>query len=296
MSHVYEAPPPILAEQGIEFFLVKWSDGSIVKNHIHPAIEFLFIRQGHFKITVERKQALARPGDLVLLHSNAIHMIEKVGGGEGLYYVLKLSPSFLFQMFNKSGVPYILPFFRSVENDAVCCFPEAEQSSEIKRQWQHMIREYDANDPSFFAMQRLWACTFLLTVSRSYICKGDSPSRTALGLDEWSVRLISESVRYINENYAKPLRANECAELIHLSYSYYAKIFRAVVGKNFKEYLTDYRMAKAYHMLLSSAARISEIARACGYDNFSNFIVTFKKTYSCTPGELRKSRRDGSSL
>ncbi len=290
MSYLYESPPPLLVEHGIEFFRFEWIEGSIVTNHIHPAIEFLYIQQGDFKITVERKQTVARPGDLILFHSNAIHMIEKFSDGRGFYHVLKLSPSFLFQMFHKTGIPYILPFFKSFESDAVCCFPGETQPLRIKEQWQQMIHEYEMNSPSFFAMQRLLSCTFLLTFSRSYIQKDHSISHISFDLDEWSVRLISESVSYINENYAKPLRASECAAMVHLSYSYYAKLFHTVVGKSFKEYLTDFRMAKAYNMLLSSSTRISEIARACGYENVSNFIGTFKRIYSCTPGELRKGR------
>ncbi len=290
MSLLYEVPPPLLVEHGIEFFRFEWLEGSTVTNHMHPAIEFLYIQQGDFNITVERRQAVARPGDLVLFPSNAIHMIEKLGAGSGSYHVLKLSPSFLFQMFHKTGIPYILPFFKSVASDAVCCFPSTAQSPRIKQQWQQMILEYEADAPSFFAMQRLLSCTFLLTFSRAYIQKDGLAARAPYELDEWSVRLISESVNYINENYAKPLRASECAAMVHLSYSYYAKLFHTVVGKSFKEYLTDFRMAKAYNMLLSSSTRISEIARACGYENVSNFIGTFKRIYSCTPGELRKGR------
>ncbi len=290
MPFLYETPPPLLVEHGIEFFHFEWIEGSVVTNHIHPAIEFLYIQQGNFKITVERKQTIACPGDLILFHSNAIHMIEKVSNGRGLYHVLKLSPSFLFQMFHKTGIPYILPFFKSLESNTACCFPNTTQPPQIKEQWQQMILEYESNSSSFFAMQRLLSCTFLLTFSRFYIQKDDSVSRLSYDLDEWSVRLISESVNYINENYAKPLRASECAAMVHLSYSYYAKLFHSVVGKSFKEYLTDFRMVKAYNMLLSSSTRISEIARACGYENVSNFIVTFKRVYSCTPGELRKGR------
>ncbi len=291
MSLIYESPPPLLAEHGIEFFLVEASGGIMVTNHIHPAIEFLYIEKGCFDITVERKQTTAHEGDLVLFPSNSIHMIEKSDGERGLYYVLKLSPSFLFQMFNKAGIPYILPFFKSYENELPCCFPHARQPAEIKRQWQEMIREYQTSAPSFFPMQRLLACAFLLTFSRVFL-PADAAPHTFGGLDETGVRLISESVQFINENYAKPLRATDCAEYIHLSYSYYAKLFRAVVGKSFKEYLTDFRMAKAYNMLLSSTARISEVARACGYDHFSNFIVAFKKTYSCTPGDLRRAMQN----
>ncbi len=290
MELIHETPPPILAEHGIEFFLETKPVGSMVKKHIHPAVEFIYIQRGLFHIEVERRRFVAHPGDIVTFRSSAIHMIESVGEGIGLYYVLKMSPSFLFQMFNKSGIAYILPFFnsRSEQSDAL---PRDRQPPEIQRIWESMIREYDTRSPSFFAMQRFLSCEFLLLLSRVYTADREPSVQGSPEVNERAARLISDSIRYINENYALPLSAEHCADKVHLSYSYYAKLFHAVVGKSFKEYLTDLRMAIAYNMLLSSSLRVSEVAYACGYENFSNFIVAFKKAYACTPGSLRRDKR-----
>ncbi len=290
MDPIYENPPPILAEHGIEFFPVEKSVGITARMHIHSAVEFIYIKQGLFRIEVEHCPAHAHPGDIILFPSNAIHMIENIGDGIGLYYVLKMSPSFLFQMFHKSGIPYILPFFKS-RNEELDYLSKGLQTPQIQHIWQSMIREFEDHEPSFYAMQRLLACEFLLSYARIAIQNPASSLCISPEVNERATRLISESINYINDHYALPLTANQCADLVHVSYSYYAKLFRSVVGKSFKEYLTDLRMAIAYNMLLSSTSRISDVAEACGYDNFSNFIVAFKKNYSCTPGDLRRHMR-----
>ncbi len=291
MEFIRETPPPILAEHGIEFFFESKPTGITAHLHIHPAIEFIYVKQGLFHIEVEKQTIRASAGDLILFHSNAIHMIENIGVGTGQYYVLKISPSLLFEMLHKSSIPYIQSFFRSRNEDA-CHFPRESRPPQIDRLWAAMIAEYDAGEPTFFAMQRLLACEFLLTCARLLPAPHDVPHDRAREISERSVRLISDSINYINANFSAPLTAAGCASLAHLSYNHYAKLFRAVTGKTFKEYLTDLRMARAYHLILSSAQPIYEIAAACGYDNYSYFIVEFKKMYGCTPGQLRRRAKE----
>ncbi len=291
MEVIHETPHPFLVEYGIEFFLEERANmGVIVYEHIHPAVEFLYIKEGIFDIEVEHRRLTARPGDLVLFHSNAIHLIANADEGRGRYYVLKLAPDLLLQMFPKDIFLSILPLLGS-HNGERGHYPLDCQSLEIRRLWQAMITEYEAGYPTFFSMQRLLACEFLLTFVRTYMVSEDDSDTRITGLSERTITLMYKSVHYINENFALPLTAAGCASLVHLSYSHYAKLFRTVVGKSFKEYLTDIRLAQAYNMLLSSPLPISDIASACGYDSLSYFIAGFKKLYGKTPGDLRRTFR-----
>ncbi len=288
----YEVPPPTLAEYGIEFFPVTHLSGPTADLHVHPALEFLYIAEGRMAVDIERcPRITAEKGDLVVIHSNAIHAIANVGTRVGTYYVLKISPSFLFTVYHKVDIHWILPFFH-IQSNNKNHMARAELPPALQRVWQTMIDEYRTQNSSYWTMQRHLACISLLLCARYFAEKPPASAPLTSGADERTFRLISESLQYINENYARPLSAEGCADLVHLSYSHYAKLFRAVVGKSFKEYLTDFRMAVAYNLLLTSPIKGSEIARRCGYDNHTNFIVAFKKIYSCTPGELRKSKND----
>ncbi len=287
MEFYRESPGPILLEHGIEFFLENKPIGITTPMHMHPSIECIFVKHGLFDIQVEYKRIHAAPGDLILIQSNALHTIENIGDGMGLYYVLKISLSLVFSMFNPSSIDYIASFLR-IRDDDIYHFPSDTQPTEIRQLWQAMIREYDAGEASFFAMQRLLAGEFLLSCARFSRHASHSANDRSGEFNERSVRLISESLIYINENFATPLTAAGCASLVHLSYNHYAKLFRAMTGKTFKEYLTDLRMAHAYNMLVSSSLSIYEIGTACGYDNFSYFIAEFKRKYHCPPGQFRK--------
>ena len=102
---------------------------------------------------------------------------------------------------------------------------------------------------------------------------------SALGLDPASRvsshQIHSTKVRYVTEA--------DAASFVNLSYSYYSKLFRRVVGKNFNDYLTTVRINEAERLLLSTEQTITEIALATGFATSSHFIEKFRKIKNITP-------------
>lgn len=289
MSDFYkEQSPPALSIYDIEFFSQKKANsGVIARAHIHPAIEFLYISNGVFEIGIDGDRFTANIGDLVLFRANAIHTTRLISEGEGEYYVLKINPTLIFQFFHgEDSNEYIIPFIHKNPDDR-SFFPESDIPDEVRSVLETMIKECKLNDSFFYAIQRAHAAALLVSLLRTLI-----KPRNAIGdegeISEKSVALIYESVKYINDNYASEITPAECAASIHLSYSYFAKLFRAVMGKTFKEYLTGVRLAKAHNILISTSLPITDVAVACGYSNLSYFISEYRKTYGKTPRDARK--------
>lgn len=283
-----EKVQPHLEEYGIEFFVQKNNNAGITaRAHIHPAIEFIYITQGTFQIGIDNEQFTAEIGDLVLFRANAIHTIRLVGDGVGEYCVLKINPTLLFQIFTGSdNNGCVIPFIHRNAGD-VSFFPSDVIPKETKRILDLMIYESTHSDRFFFAVERAYAAAFLVSLLRTVIKTGSSLIDGG-DISEKSVALIYESVKYINENYASDITPYECAANIHLSYSYFAKLFRVVTGKTFKEYLTGVRLAKAHNILISTSLPITDVAASCGYSNLSYFISEYKKMYGRTPRVARK--------
>ena len=289
MSDFYkEQSPPALSTYDIEFFSQKKANsGVIARAHIHPAIEFIYISTGVFEIGVDGDRFTANVGDLILFRANAIHTTRLVSEGEGEYYVLKINPTLIFQLFpGGDNHECIIPFIHKNPGDR-SFFPASEIPDDIRSVLGAMIKECERNDRFFYAAERAYAAALLVSLLRTLI-----KPRGAMGdegeISEKSVSLIYESVKYVNENYASEITPAECAASIHLSYSYFAKLFRAVMGKTFKEYLTGVRLAKAHNILISTSLPITDVAVACGYSNLSYFIAEYRKAYGKTPRDARK--------
>lgn len=281
---------PQMSEYGIEFFVLKHKDqGGVTRAHVHPAIEFIYVTVGKYEIGVDNEVFVAEKGDLLLFRSNVIHTIKHLGDN-GEYYVLKINPTLLFQIFaGKDASGCVIPFIHKSSDD-ISFFKSEIIPDETKEILDDMIGEYNRSDRFFYAIERALAARLLISLLRSLIS-----TRVAIDdgdISERSVALIHESVKYINENYASDITPDECAASIHLSYSYFAKLFRAVMGKTFKEYLTGVRLAKAHNILISTSLPITDVAASCGYGNLSYFISEYKKNYGKTPRETRKEISD----
>lgn len=282
-----ESKQPLLEQYGIEFFSQKKnSTGVMARAHIHPAIEFIYITRGVFEFGVDSEQFCARAGDLVLFRANAVHTTRYVGEGEGEYFVLKINPTLLFNIFSENDTSScVLPFIHKNVGD-ISHFPSDSLSEDAKSILSAMIREYERADGYFYTVERSYAGTLLVSLLRDSVRPHSAIDEGEIS--EKSVALIYESVKYINENYASDITPSECAASIHLSYSYFAKLFRAVMGKTFKEYLTGVRLAKAHNALLSTSFPITDVAAASGYSNLSYFISEYRRVYGRTPRDTRK--------
>ena len=81
---------------------------------------------------------------------------------------------------------------------------------------------------------RLSAAQLLLAIMReAHTCEKPPESQ----MDEGVIRSIYDAVVYINNHYNQNISAEDCSKIACMSYSYFSRSFRAVTGKNFKEYL-----------------------------------------------------------
>ena len=90
-----------------------------------------------------------------------------------------------------------------------------------------------------------------------------------------------------DENYAKPLKLSDLADLVGMSPVSFSRFFRQRTGRTLSDYIVEIRLGYAARMLVDSTKNISEICYECGFNNLSNFNRTFKAKRRYTPREFR---------
>ena len=100
-------------------------------------------------------------------------------------------------------------------------------------------------------------------------------------------RRVQKVKQYIDENYAKPLKLSDLADLVGMSPVSFSRFFRQRTGRTLSDYIVDIRLGYAARMLVDSTKNISEICYECGFNNLSNFNRTFKAKRRYTPREFR---------
>ncbi len=101
--------------------------------------------------------------------------------------------------------------------------------------------------------------------------------------------LIVEAISYIVKHYSENIALKDVAGHVNISTYYLSRLFKRETGKNFSEYLVDYRIKKAKTLLGSSELKLYEIAEQVGIPDPHYFSRAFKKHEGLTPTQYRES-------
>ncbi|WP_194925809.1 AraC family transcriptional regulator [Catenulispora pinisilvae] len=101
---------------------------------------------------------------------------------------------------------------------------------------------------------------------------------------------LTTMIRYLHDNYHRPIRIQEVAAQVHLSERHAARLFRKFAGCTMHTYLTRYRLEAAAQLLSDPTHRntpIAAIARSCGYSDSRHFSESFQRHWGLSPAALR---------
>ena len=106
--------------------------------------------------------------------------------------------------------------------------------------------------------------------------------------DNHQVETIKKAITYIREHYQEKIYIRDLASLVGLNEQYFCRFFRKALGLSPIEYLNEYRIRQAKHLLKDSDLPVTEVCLDCGYNNMGNFLREFRRYTSTTPLQYRK--------
>ncbi len=108
--------------------------------------------------------------------------------------------------------------------------------------------------------------------------------------DEENVERIRLAKKLLIEQMSKPPTLKELSREIGLNEYRLKEGFKNIYGKTVFQFLNDYRLDAARHMLDSGSMKVNDAAYHIGYTNPSHFIAAFKKKFGVTPKKYLISR------
>lgn len=105
--------------------------------------------------------------------------------------------------------------------------------------------------------------------------------------------IMQRALSYIRNHYGEHITLDEVARAVHLSPSYFSRMFKLETGKTFSEYLQDIRIDQAKGYLRRWDYPMADIAEQTGFFDQSHFIKAFKQATGITPGLYRRQRGRG---
>lgn len=111
----------------------------------------------------------------------------------------------------------------------------------------------------------------------------------------FKIQRLKTVLLYIQQNYSRPIRLHELANLIPMSEGQFCRFFKSMTRQTPTDYINSFRIRQAVNLLRQEDRKISDIALDVGFDNISYFIRVFRKAMNCSPSEYRKTGSIGAT-
>lgn len=98
---------------------------------------------------------------------------------------------------------------------------------------------------------------------------------------------VEKAVDYIEMNYSYPLTVEGIADYVGISRSHLFRAFRTYLQQSPKEYLMEYRIKKACHLLKVTSLSVASVAYSVGFENNLYFSKAFRHRMHSSPTEYR---------
>lgn len=254
--------------------------------HIHEAIEILYIQDGGYTVYLDEEEYKLFAGDLILIRSGMIHHVVSDAEKTHAYYVLKIRPELLRDLASPQMEDMYALALSLSRPTSKCHWRKAEIPAETKAGLDMLMRDFDKDIAYGDVAIKLAAGAILLGLLRT----DTAETGGGIGAGREIDKTIYEAMAYIRRHYADDLSVQTMANRFNLSYSYFSRIFKEIVGRSFKEYVNSVRLNYAERLLWSGDKTVSEIAAACGYNDAAYFIKVFREQKGCSPKVYKKAR------
>lgn len=260
---------------------------TMVYAHIHDYIEILYTISGEYQILLNAKDYYFGAGDLVLINSNEIHNIISLSEGHNKYIVIKFEPEMLYTTSQSLfEMKYVMPFILNESTHQKVFKREEIEKTVIADLVFGMYQEYTNKNYGFELAIRANIFNLFLFILRRWNAQNvDLNINQDMNKD--MVQRMQIVFDYIEDNYQNDITSLSMANLCNLSYSYFSRLFKSIMRRNFRDYLNYVRITKAEKLLTTSDLNITEIAMMVGFSTSSYFIQQFKHYKVISPKQFR---------
>jgi AraC-like DNA-binding protein/mannose-6-phosphate isomerase-like protein (cupin superfamily) len=250
--------------------------------HFHSELEILVILEGRLDVYVEEEFYPLREGDVIVIGSSQLHRDRSYSASRLQYIVLQFD---IRHFFDQSTMPYIRCFFetKSPLSRINYIFQEHPDAKRIVYDCViEILRETQQKQVGYEIAVNLLVKKIILTLLRS-------DSRKQLNLrSNPDLNRLKPVLDYVEQNIEGKINVVQACKVANVSYYYFVKYFKKVIGMSFTEYVNYQKIKRAERILLTKDMSIAQVGEAIGMPNMAHFYKVFRKYNECSPNEYRK--------
>lgn len=254
--------------------------------HYHKELEFLVVLDGILDVYVEEDFFPMKKGDVLLIGSSQLHRDRsyRVPGLD--YIVLQFD---IRQYFENSTLPYYRffaePGFPLSRLNYIFQEKEAVRQAVVES-IRNILGEARSKQEGYEMAVSLHIKQIILTILRN-------DARHMINLNENADLIrLKPVLDYIEQNLSGKIQVEEASRIANISYYYFVKYFKKVLGMSFLEYVNHQKIKLAERYLLTKDVSVAQVAEAVGMPNMAHFYKVFKKYNRYSPNEFRRKRSE----
>jgi AraC-like DNA-binding protein len=246
--------------------------------HYHKQLELLCILEGRMEMRIEEEKHRLEQGDVLLIGSSQPHCTWSVDTERVVYTILHFEP-----------VPYLDPamlvyyrFFAEIDAPLSRINRRFKESPELREQVGRMMLQLLAEveqKPIGYEISASLTIKQLLLLTLRH---GSPKDLGELSTHTYNLRPVLE---YVDRNLTEKIDMEPVSAMMGMSYHYFSRYFKSVIGMTFVEYVHMRRIKEAERLLLTESCSIANVAARVGITNMTYFYKLFKRFHQCSPKE-----------
>ncbi|MCD9025911.1 helix-turn-helix domain-containing protein [Cohnella silvisoli] len=265
----------------LKIWQVTRNDSGSVDWHYHPECELLLVQRGRLDIDLSEETYSIEDGDVVILGNSQLHR-DRSSSGVLEYIVLQFD---LHTFFDQSTIPY-LQYFNETKVPLSAMnyvFRENEQArNEAADCIRHIHQEASRKESGYELAVNMLIKKLLLILIRN-------DSRGLLADQDRVERIrLKPVLDYVEEKLDNRIAVEDASRLANMSYYYFVKFFKKIMGLSFTEYVNFRKIKRAEQLLLTRDMSVTEVGDQIGMANMAHFYKMFKRFNGCSPKEFQR--------
>lgn len=246
--------------------------------HWHDELELICVLEGTFNVSINENAYAAMPGDFFIVNSGSLHG----GVPHSCVYECLVFPGGLLP-----GKLFSSSFLDALDMQELTLgeyYPAAE-NEKLHR----LMAELFGTAKATGAGQEL-SVIGLLNQMMGYLCAEGlyTPADKTDVSRHKNIYLLKNVLNYIENNFNHKIQLDTLAKLAGMSPNYFCRLFFEMTSRTPIDYVNYYRIERACYQLVNTDRSVTEISYACGFNDMSYFIKTFKKYKGKSPGRYLK--------
>ncbi|HHV96871.1 MAG TPA: AraC family transcriptional regulator [Clostridiaceae bacterium] len=256
--------------------------------HLHDTYEVYFFISGDVTYFIEKNTYPLNYGDLVITNTTEIHA--PVFHSNTVYerIIFHFSPEFIRSL----KIP---------DYDLEKCFIDRpngkfnkvslnqQQIDEFMRIYREIVLlNMDLHGQNIL-LKYIKLIELLVFINNAFLSFEKMPNLNIQNSVNIPDRII-QIINFIDANLGRNISLDILEKTFFINRTYLCTLFKKHIGKTVYQYILYKRISYA-KQLLANGHNVTETCLMCGFNDYSNFIKTFKKITGKSPGKYRNSKQ-----